>query len=97
MEQTPGEDHARRASGKRRSAADRGARAGLGGGETGAGCPGSAGGRSPSAAWETWVQSLPQEDPLQEGMATPVFLLENPVDGGAWRLQPLGSERVGHA
>ena len=24
--------------------------------------------------WETWVRSLGQEDPLEESMATPVFL-----------------------
>ena len=36
-----------------------------------------------------WARSLGQEDPLEEGMATPpVFqfsCLENPVDRGAWR------------
>ena len=26
------------------------------------------------AAWETWVRSLGQEDPLEKGMDTPVFL-----------------------
>ena len=30
------------------------------------------------------VQSLGQEDPLEEGMGTPVFLPENPIDRGAW-------------
>ena len=30
---------------------------------------------NPPAMWETWVQSLVQEDPLEKGMATtPVFL-----------------------
>ena len=47
---------------------------------------------------ETWVQSLGQEDPLEEGMATHCSIL-------AWRipwteepggLQPVGSKRVGH-
>ena len=35
---------------------------------------------------ETWVQSLGQEDPLEEGTATQVqySYLENPRDGGAW-------------
>ena len=34
---------------------------------------------------ETWVQSLGQEDPLKNEMAThPVFLPENPMDGRAW-------------
>ena len=33
-----------------------------------------------------WVQSLGQEDLLEEGVApTPVFLLGNPMDRGAWR------------
>ena len=47
---------------------------------------------------ETWVKSLGQEDPLEEGMATHSSTL-------AWRipwreepggLQPMGSKRVGH-
>ena len=47
---------------------------------------------------ETWVQSLGQEDPLEEGMATHSSLL-------AWRipwteepggLQSMRSQRVGH-
>ena len=47
---------------------------------------------------ETQVQSLGQEDPLEEGMATHSSIL-------AWRipwteepggLQPMGSQRVGH-
>ena len=31
--------------------------------------------------WETWIQSLGQEDPLQKGMATHsnIFGLENPI------------------
>ena len=34
---------------------------------------------------EKWVQSLGQENPLEEGRATlSVFLLENPMDRGAW-------------
>ena len=46
----------------------------------------------------TWVQSLGQEDPLEEGMATHSSIL-------AWRspwteepegLQSMGSQRVGH-
>jgi len=31
---------------------------------------------------ETWVQSLGQEDPLEEETATPVFLPGNPMDRG---------------
>ena len=34
------------------------------------------------AMQETQVQSLGQEDPLEEGMAT---CLENPMDRGAWQ------------
>ena len=50
------------------------------------------------AIWETQVQSLGQEDPLEKGMATHSSIL-------AWRvpwteepggLQSLGSQRVGH-
>ena len=32
--------------------------------------------------WETWVQSLGQEDPLEKEMA-PHSCLENPMDRGA--------------
>ena len=32
---------------------------------------------------ETWVQSLGQEDPLENEMAT--SCLGNPMDGGAWQ------------
>ena len=48
--------------------------------------------------WETWVRSLGQEGPLEEGMATPSSIL-------AWRipwteepggLQSMRSQRVGH-
>ena len=37
--------------------------------------------------WETQVQSLGWEDPLERGMATPLqySCLENPMDRGAWR------------
>ena len=50
------------------------------------------------AVWETWVQSLGQEDPLEKGKATHCRTL-------AWRiprtekpggLQSIGSHRVGH-
>ena len=47
------------------------------------------------AMQETWVQSLGQEDPLEEGVATHSGIL-------AWRipwteaLQSMGSQRVGH-
>ena len=35
------------------------------------------------AMWETWVQSLGWEDPLEKEMAT--SCLGNPMDGGAWQ------------
>ena len=50
------------------------------------------------AVWETWVQSLGQEDPLEKEMATHSSIL-------AWRipwteepggLQSIGSQRVRH-
>ena len=50
------------------------------------------------AVWDTWVQSLGWEDPLEKGMATHSSFL-------AWRipwteepggLQSLGSQRAGH-
>ena len=42
--------------------------------------------KNPPAMWETWVQSLGWEDPLEEGMTTtPVFLPgEILMDRGAW-------------
>ena len=38
------------------------------------------------AMWETWVQSLGWEDPLEKGMAThsSYSCLENSMDRGAW-------------
>ena len=54
--------------------------------------------KNPPAMWETWVQSLCWEDPLEKGMApTPVFLtgesLWTEESGG---LQSMGSQRVGY-
>ena len=54
--------------------------------------------KSLPAMWETWVQSLGREDPLQKEMATHSSIL-------AWRIprteepggpQSMGSQRVGH-
>ena len=54
--------------------------------------------KSLPAMWETWVQSLAWEDPLEKEMATQSSTL-------AWemlwteepgRLQSMGSQRVGH-
>ena len=33
---------------------------------------------------ETWVRSLSQEDPREEGLATHSSILQNPMGGGAW-------------
>ena len=42
------------------------------------------------------VWSLGREDPLEKGMATQYFCLENAMDRGAWRVQSVGMHRVGH-
>ena len=45
--------------------------------------------KHPPAMWETWVQSLGWEDPLEEGMENQPILryscLENSLDRGAWQ------------
>ena len=43
--------------------------------------------KSLPAMWETWVQSLGQEDPLEKEMATHSTnsCLEHPMDRGAWQ------------
>ena len=47
--------------------------------------------------WETWIQSLGWEDPLEEGMATPAFLPgESPWREEPRGLQSMGSQRVRH-
>ena len=45
-----------------------------------------------------WVQSLSQEDPLEEGMAMTLqySCLENPWAEEPGGLQSIGSHRVGH-
>ena len=50
------------------------------------------------AMWETWVQSLDWEDPLEKGMATHSSIL---AWGIPWKeepggLQSMGSQSVGH-
>ena len=39
------------------------------------------------AMWETWLQSLDWEDPLEEGMATHISIpaWKIPMDRGAWQ------------
>ena len=50
------------------------------------------------AMWETWVQSLGWEDPLEKGMAwqpIPVFLPgDSPWTKEPGRLQAIGSQRI---
>ena len=43
--------------------------------------------KNPLAVWETCVQPLGWEDPLEEGMATHFSILpwRIPLDRGAWR------------
>ena len=50
------------------------------------------------AMWETWVQSLGQEDPMEEDMATHSSILawRIPWAEEPGRLQSMGSQRVGH-
>ena len=45
--------------------------------------------------WETWVQSLGWEDPLEEGMATHSSILawRIPMDRGAWRATVYGDAK----
>ena len=47
---------------------------------------------------ETWVQSLGQEDPLEEGMAThsSILVWRIPWMEKPDRLQSMGSQRVGY-
>ena len=42
--------------------------------------------KNPPATWETWVQFLGWEDPLEEGMAThsSVLAWRIPMDRGTW-------------
>ena len=50
------------------------------------------------ALWETRVQSLGQEDPLEEEMATHsiIFAWKIPRSQEPGELQSIGSKRVGH-
>ena len=38
------------------------------------GFPGGSDSKNPFAMWETWVRYLVWEDPMEKGMATPIFL-----------------------
>ena len=48
--------------------------------------------------WETWVQSLGREDPLEKEMTTHSSILawSIPWTEEPGRLQSMGSQRVGH-
>ena len=50
------------------------------------------------AMQETWVPSQGREDPLEKEMATHSSILawRNPWTKEPGRLQPMGSQRVGH-
>ena len=50
------------------------------------------------ATWETRLQSLGQEDPLEKGMATHSSILawRIPWTEKPSRLQSMGSQRIGH-
>ena len=54
--------------------------------------------KNPPAMWETWVQSLGQEDPLEKEMATYFSILawKIPWMEEPGRLQSMGLQRVGH-
>ena len=45
------------------------------------------------AMWETWVQSLGWEDPLEKGKVTHSNILAWRI---LWTVQSLGLQRVGH-
>ena len=51
-----------------------------------------------STMWETWVRSLGWEDPLEKEMAihSRTIAWEIPWTEEPGRLQPMGSQRVGH-
>ena len=51
-----------------------------------------------SAMWETWVQSLGREDPLEKEMANHSSILDRriPWTEEPGRLQSMGSQRFGH-
>ena len=48
------------------------------------------------AVWETWVQSLGQEDPLEKEMATQYSCLQSFMNRGAWWAIVHGFIRIRH-
>ena len=59
------------------------------------GFPSSSNGKELPAMQETWVQSLGQEDPLKDEMATHFSILawKNPMDRGAGQVMVYGVTR----
>ena len=49
--------------------------------------------KNPLTMWETWVQSLGWEDPLEKGKATHSSILAWRIP---WIIQSMGSQIVGH-
>ena len=49
--------------------------------------------KNPPVVWETWVQSLGWEDPLEKGKATHSSILAWKIP---WTVQSRGLQRVGH-
>ena len=60
--------------------------------------PGGSDNKHLPTMWETWVQSLGREDPLEKEMATHSSTLawKIPWMEEPGRLQSMGSQRVGH-
>ena len=54
--------------------------------------------KNPPAMWETWIQSLGREDPLEEGIETYSSILawRIPGMGEPGGLLSMGSHRIGH-
>ena len=50
------------------------------------------------AMWETWIQSLGQEDPLEKGKAalSSILAWKTQWTEGPGGLQSMGSQRAGH-
>ena len=49
--------------------------------------------KNPPATWETWVQSLGWEDPLEEGVSTHCSTLAWRI---TWTVQSMELQKVGH-
>ena len=49
--------------------------------------------KNPPAMWETWIQSLGWEDPLEKGTATHSSILVWRIP---WTVWSMGLQRVGH-